>query len=51
MMLETREGENRENFQAVHTPVRVLSVDDHAILRAGVREMLADEADLQVVAE
>jgi DNA-binding NarL/FixJ family response regulator len=29
----------------------VLIVDDHAILRAGVREMLAEEQDLQVVAE
>jgi DNA-binding NarL/FixJ family response regulator len=26
-------------------------VDDHALLRAGVREMLADESDMEVVAE
>ena len=31
--------------------IRVLIVDDHAILRAGVREMLADEPDLKVVGE
>jgi DNA-binding NarL/FixJ family response regulator len=30
---------------------RVMIVDDHALLRAGVREMLADENDLEVVAE
>lgn len=30
---------------------RVMIVDDHALLRAGVREMLADESDLEVVAE
>lgn len=50
-MLETRENENREPFQQVQTPIRVMIVDDHAILRAGVREMLSEEADLQVVAE
>jgi DNA-binding NarL/FixJ family response regulator len=31
--------------------IRILIVDDHAILRAGVREMLVDEPDLKVVAE
>jgi CheY-like chemotaxis protein len=50
-MLETRETENRETFQQVQTPIRVMIVDDHAILRAGVREMLSEESDLQVVAE
>ena len=30
---------------------RVMIVDDHALLRAGVREMLTDESDLEVVAE
>ncbi len=50
-MLDAREGESRDNFQAVQAPVRVLIVDDHAILRAGVREMLSEEDDLQVVAE
>src|SRR5690606_3046602 len=51
MMLEVRESENRENAPAVHTPVRVLIVDDHAILRAGVREMLSEEPELKVVGE
>ncbi|HLS80360.1 MAG TPA: response regulator transcription factor [Steroidobacter sp.] len=50
-MLEVRESENRENAPAVHTPVRVLIVDDHAILRAGVREMLSEEPELKVVGE
>jgi DNA-binding NarL/FixJ family response regulator len=49
--LGSRENEARDAFQAMHTPIRVLIVDDHAILRAGVREMLAEEQDLQVVAE
>jgi DNA-binding NarL/FixJ family response regulator len=44
----TRENEARDAFQALQTPIRVLIVDDHAILRAGVREMLAE---VQVVAE
>jgi two-component system invasion response regulator UvrY len=33
------------------TTTRVMIVDDHALLRAGVREMLSDETDLEVVAE
>src|SRR5687768_9032165 len=47
----SRENEARDAFQALQTPIRVMIVDDHAILRAGVREMLAEEQDLQVVAE
>ena len=39
-MLTRREG-----------PVRVMLVDDHAVVRAGYRRLLADEADLAVVAE
>jgi len=35
----------------VQHPIRVLIVDDHAISRADVREMLADEEDLRVVGE
>jgi two-component system invasion response regulator UvrY len=50
-MLNTRETEVSEPHQNVQHPIRVLIVDDHAILRAGVREMLADEEDLQVVGE
>lgn len=34
-----------------HGPVRVMLVDDHAVVRAGYRRLLADEPDLQVVAE
>lgn len=51
-MLNPRENEIRDTHA---TPgqehIGVLIVDDHAILRAGVREMLADEDDLQVVGE
>ena len=32
-------------------PVRVVLVDDHAVVRAGYRRLLADEGDLQVVAD
>ena len=32
-------------------PVRVMLVDDHAVVRAGYRRLLADEPDLRVVAE
>ncbi len=34
-----------------HGPVRVMLVDDHAVVRAGYRRLLADEVDLRVVAE
>jgi two-component system invasion response regulator UvrY len=50
-MLNSRETEIAEPQQNVGHPIRVLIVDDHAILRASVREMLADEDDLQVVGE
>jgi two-component system response regulator DegU len=32
-------------------PIRVLVVDDHVILRQGIREMLNKEQDFQVIAE
>ena len=32
-------------------PLRVMLVDDHAVVRAGYRRLLADEAGLRVVAE
>ncbi|MBI5033954.1 MAG: response regulator transcription factor [Chloroflexi bacterium] len=33
------------------TPIRVLIVDDHAIVRKGIRALLATEKDIQVVGE
>ena len=36
---------------AVAPPLRVMLVDDHAVVRAGYRRLLEDEPDLQVVAE
>ena len=33
------------------SPIRVLLVDDHAVVRAGLRLFLADQADLEVVGE
>ncbi len=50
-MLNARENEVRDTSTTVRSAIRILIVDDHAILRAGVREMLADEEDLQVVSE
>src|SRR5687768_14571944 len=50
-MLDARETEAREGLPATQTPIKVLIVDDHAILRAGVREMLSEEGDLEVVGE
>jgi len=33
------------------TPLRVLVADDHALVRAGFRSILADEADIEVIEE
>jgi two-component system, NarL family, response regulator NreC len=33
------------------SPIRILLVDDHAILRAGLRALLANYADMEVVSE
>ncbi len=50
-MLNAREIEVRDSNVPLQGTIRVLIVDDHAILRAGVREMLSSEDDLQVVGE
>ena len=50
-MLNARENEIRDTHSTTQDHIGVLIVDDHAILRAGVREMLTDEPDLQVVGE
>jgi two-component system invasion response regulator UvrY len=51
-MLNTKDTEvTNDTRQNVERPIRIMIVDDHAILRAGVREMLADEPDLRVVGE
>jgi DNA-binding NarL/FixJ family response regulator len=38
-------------MSAGRSPIRVLSVDDHLLLREGVAALLANQADLQLVAE
>jgi DNA-binding NarL/FixJ family response regulator len=39
------------HFGPTTTQIRILVVDDHVILRQGIREMLSKEQDLQVIAE
>jgi two-component system, NarL family, invasion response regulator UvrY len=50
-MFNARENEVTDPPRTVQNPIRVMIVDDHAILRAGVREMLQDEEDISVVGE
>lgn len=35
----------------VHTPIKIMLVDDHAVVRAGVRRLLEQDARFNVVAE
>lgn len=37
--------------QALHPQIRVLLADDHAVVRAGIRQFLERSGDIQVVAE
>lgn len=51
-MFNARENEiSNEPRVGAPEQIAVLIVDDHALLRAGVREMLADEEDMLVVGE
>ena len=36
---------------ATGQPIRVLAVDDHALLRKGIRALVGAEPDMQLVAE
>ena len=36
---------------ANHAPIRILAVDDHALLRKGIRMLISTESDMQLVAE
>ncbi len=41
----------RSNLSPLAKPIRILTVDDHPLLRAGIAATLADEPDLSVIAE
>lgn len=40
-----------ENLPAHQKTIRVLTVDDHALLRKGIRALIGAESDMQLVAE
>ena len=50
-------GKARPAFAAVCAkqgslmPIRILAVDDHALLRKGIRLLISAESDMQLVAE
>lgn len=35
----------------MHTPIRILLADDHAVVRKGIRDFLEEEPDFEIVAE
>ena len=41
----------RDNVSTVPDPIRVLIVDDHAVVRSGIRLLLAQEPDIEPVGE
>jgi DNA-binding NarL/FixJ family response regulator len=49
--LSTARGGYRHSTYGWFVPVRVLLVDDHEVVRRGLRELLEDEDDISVVAE
>lgn len=34
-----------------HTPIRILAVDDHALLRKGIRLLISTESNMRLVAD
>ena len=45
-------GEKRgESMSAVSPPIRILTVDDHPLLRAGIEALVSSQPDMVVVAE
>jgi DNA-binding NarL/FixJ family response regulator len=43
--------QNAAKEWAQHMPIRVVIADDHNVVRKGIRELLADESDIEVVGE
>ena len=48
---ERRRGGNNDRRNQSYERVRILIVDDHALFRAGIRNILEREPDLEIVAE
>jgi len=43
--------ESRDSRDYGHSMIRILIADDHAIVRAGLRQFIADQVDMEVTAE
>src|SRR6185312_1165892 len=43
--------ESRDSRDYGHSMIRILIADDHAIVRAGLRQFIADQVDMEVAAE
>jgi DNA-binding NarL/FixJ family response regulator len=49
--MDGRRTEQRSNVSAQAGPIRILSVDDHALLRGGIAALIATQPDMKLVAE
>ena len=49
--MDDRRTGQRSNVSAQAGPIRILSVDDHALLRGGIAALIATQPDMKLVAE